>query len=97
MGDFFDKLREAESEFNVLDRAMVLSFGKFLTVDTSGFSQLWPDVEPLVEGAVVGTPLELAYDRENAAKGRRAGKAAAFFSFVVEALVRMIEETAENQ
>ena len=43
------------------------------------------------------TLLELAYDRENAAKGRGAEKAAAFFSFVVDALVRTIEETAKNQ
>ena len=97
MGEFFDKLREVESDFNVLDKVVVLSFGKTLFSKPESIHELWPDAEPLIEGSSVSTFIELAFDRENAAKGRDATNVAEFFAFVVDALVKATEETAAQQ
>lgn len=99
MGEFFDKLRAANDELNVLDRIVVMSIGAtlFEPRDAELLGQLWPDAEPMIEGATIGALLQLAYDRESAAQARQAERAATFWSHVVDAFLRMIEETAARQ
>lgn len=94
MGEFFDKLRAATDELNVLDIQVVQSIGEklFNRTETEALAVLWPDAEPMKEGDTVGALIEMAFDRENAAKARGAEKAAKFFAHVVDALVRATDE-----
>ena len=96
MGEFFDKLRAAYDELNVPDKMVVLSIGNTLfdRTETEALTVLWPDAEPLLEGATVSALLEQAFERERAAKARGAEKAAQFFAHVVDALVRATDEQA---
>jgi len=96
MSKFFDMLSDADHEFNALDRVVVLSIGNTL-FDSSMLRKLWPDAEPLLEGSKVGELIELAFDREEAAKARGAEKAAQFFAHVVDALVKAVEKTASQK
>ncbi len=93
MGGFFDKLRAVADELDDQDKAFVLAIGGTL-FDNKALLELWPDAEPLVEGAVVGDLLKMAYDRESAAKARGARGAERFFAYVVDAFLRLIETEA---
>ena len=79
MGEFFDRLDAAQDEFNVFDIVTVNAIMEHLLLpaaDTDAVRELWPDAQPLLEGAAAGLVLDLTFDRENAAKGRKAQKAA---------------------
>jgi len=100
MGEFFDKLQAAKDEFNVFDIVTVNAMMEHLflpAADTQAVRELWPEAEPMLEGATLGLLLDLSFDRENAAKGRRAHQAFAFFEFATEAFLQMIEAAKAEQ
>lgn len=99
MGELFEKLRAATGELNDLDKLVVLALRDLIldAAEAEALTELWPDAKPMLEDAEVAKVLELAYDRENAAKARRAHLATAFFEHVTDALGGLIEKTAAEQ